>query len=1022
MNIREVVNMKAIELYTQDSANRIADMVARTEEDVYGYGNPMRWVWELLRNASETSEQKIDVQIELKGDKLRFTHNGGAFKLDEVISLIYQSTSKSSNEESRSGFGLITTTLISDSFTVNSYVNDKCINKKLKLKINRSHENKEQMCKAIKKEIEKLRDSDNGILEMNDNPKTTFTFKLDKENSVEVVNKGLENLMENIKILPFMNINSITLKVNGTVTRVEVGSIENVRTNVDIHNITVNREISKVMVLNFRSFKAIFKVKEIEIGKYGLLDDYKSYRFINKYPLVNSWSFPIPFSVVSDSWVSDITAARLDQKSDMNRILLETIRESMGKIVKTIASVTINPYKLLYFPMNSLKESNKNERLESIGFELLHEALKGLRYDTNKGRVEYINTINKCECPVIYSPLVYKAITTLQNRNDFPMIEEALNNNICKRLKYAALSDDNEYTYTMRKFLLEVTLEDQTLNYLLSAIKSNEKLLEEIKKGYFNVNGINYKYSPKIFKGIDGKFYSKAEIVSLKGNESLTDFLKSLEIGNMVDSRFDYKLFDIKQVSKTEVVDLILTGKEKLDIYSNLPVLIGSEVYECISAIRNELNVNKSDILETDDARVHEIYKIVLEKLYNTLKYNEDVKCEGSTVKYELYGNKVSIEAIIELTRGLNLLREIKLGIKDTVKVINTLTKRVESVNSLYITKDVPANLANKVKLFHSDRIILTEEQANRLAVYPLGEELGIDACFRLMANNLQRKNRLLENERIGYAVLIAKHRKDIKEDNLILQLARETIYRTDKFYKLDSYDKVLRDALVNNGDLHSLLYIFRNVPEMVGIDFETALDIIGMEVVRSGGKQNCKVNTVRALIGKDKCINDFTFDEKRLFEEFKKGINFRIVNSKKDQCDNEKEDQVIQAELAVERHRTAVRKIMDMKKESIEEQTGIEAKSIQHGYMIGNVEIIEMDSLEENSCRGDIGIFVDGEEKKFIEVKTSLVDKGQPHKLKLSGNQIMNMQNNNVPTDLAIVGFKSESEIAYLYICEKNN
>ena len=39
----------------------------------------------------------------------------------------------------------MTTTLISDSFTVNSYVNDKCINKKLKLRINRSHENKEQI-------------------------------------------------------------------------------------------------------------------------------------------------------------------------------------------------------------------------------------------------------------------------------------------------------------------------------------------------------------------------------------------------------------------------------------------------------------------------------------------------------------------------------------------------------------------------------------------------------------------------------------------------------------------------------------------------------------------------------------------------------------------------------------------------------------------------------------------------------------------------------------------------------------
>ena len=99
MNIREIVNMKAIELYTQDSANRIEDMIARTEEDVYGYGNTARWIWELLRNASETSEQKVDVQIELKGDKLKFTHNGGVFNLEEVISLIYQSTSKSSNEE-----------------------------------------------------------------------------------------------------------------------------------------------------------------------------------------------------------------------------------------------------------------------------------------------------------------------------------------------------------------------------------------------------------------------------------------------------------------------------------------------------------------------------------------------------------------------------------------------------------------------------------------------------------------------------------------------------------------------------------------------------------------------------------------------------------------------------------------------------------------------------------------------------------------------------------------------------------
>ena len=74
-----------------------------------------RWIWELLQNALDAAppDRKIEVEIIKDYSKLIFTHNGRAFKPEEVAHLIYHGSTKREQEIGKFGTGFLVTHLLS---------------------------------------------------------------------------------------------------------------------------------------------------------------------------------------------------------------------------------------------------------------------------------------------------------------------------------------------------------------------------------------------------------------------------------------------------------------------------------------------------------------------------------------------------------------------------------------------------------------------------------------------------------------------------------------------------------------------------------------------------------------------------------------------------------------------------------------------------------------------------------------------------------------------------------------------
>ena len=88
-----------------------------------------RWVWELLQNArdaSANSDSKLVASVEQSEHEVVFRHNGGSFKREEIIHLIYHGSTKAESEDTigQYGSGFLTTHLLSPEIEVSGQLED----------------------------------------------------------------------------------------------------------------------------------------------------------------------------------------------------------------------------------------------------------------------------------------------------------------------------------------------------------------------------------------------------------------------------------------------------------------------------------------------------------------------------------------------------------------------------------------------------------------------------------------------------------------------------------------------------------------------------------------------------------------------------------------------------------------------------------------------------------------------------------------------------------------------------------
>ena len=207
-----------------------------------------RWVWELMQNATDVryDNEKISIQIIREEDKLIFMHNGKYFKIDNILGLLQQVSSKnSSNLEGQTGkfgTGFIGTHLLSDIIDIKGIL--KVLDddfREFQTTLDRSEKINEKLSEQIEKSIEKFKD-----IEKNEDFKkrlnylqnrketdydTSFTYYLQNEDNKKAATEGLNNLINTMPttlITQHNKIKQVTIidKINN-INTTYISNIEN---------------------------------------------------------------------------------------------------------------------------------------------------------------------------------------------------------------------------------------------------------------------------------------------------------------------------------------------------------------------------------------------------------------------------------------------------------------------------------------------------------------------------------------------------------------------------------------------------------------------------------------------------------------------------------------------------------------------------------------------------------------------------------------------------------------------------
>lgn len=205
-------------MYITNVAKRLRDLNSPSEID------KKRWLWELIQNAKDTiakdpNRDKIDIRIEIKGDVVKFKHNGAPFTPNARLGLLYKYSGGKENQEStgRFGTGFLTTHCLSKTVTIesNQYADNGGL---CGFKVTMFRDG--LVDSDFIEGLQKMRDSEEFYKELFD--WTTFTYDVKTDSGRSAIRLGVENFYENIAqtMLFCKELNSVVLDDNGTLIEV----------------------------------------------------------------------------------------------------------------------------------------------------------------------------------------------------------------------------------------------------------------------------------------------------------------------------------------------------------------------------------------------------------------------------------------------------------------------------------------------------------------------------------------------------------------------------------------------------------------------------------------------------------------------------------------------------------------------------------------------------------------------------------------------------------------------------------
>ena len=208
------------------AANRILQLLQKQRYS-NNENSVKRWVWELCQNAKDvcnsTGKVKISIDYDENQKKVLFKHNGRAFSMSNILSLINQSSSKDRNDESerksgKFGTGFITTHLLSEIVNISGILESDSVYSKFNISLNRRGKEKNEIIAAMESAVDALQKcTPINILDFSEAEyNTVFEYELD-EYGLQVARDGLENLRVSAPFVLAMlsEIEEITIESTG---------------------------------------------------------------------------------------------------------------------------------------------------------------------------------------------------------------------------------------------------------------------------------------------------------------------------------------------------------------------------------------------------------------------------------------------------------------------------------------------------------------------------------------------------------------------------------------------------------------------------------------------------------------------------------------------------------------------------------------------------------------------------------------------------------------------------------------
>ncbi|WP_238882953.1 ATP-binding protein [Clostridium sp. YIM B02551] len=707
------------------AANRIVQLLQKLRYS-NNENSAKRWIWELCQNAKDvcnsTGKVKISIDYNRENRSAIFKHNGKAFSMMNVMSLINQTSSKDRNDETdrksgKFGTGFITTHLLSEIVNVSGILETETGKySRFRITLDRTGHERNEIIEALERSVEQLQECQAILVDELDIDEynTIFEYELD-EDGIEVARQGIENLRVSAPYILSMlgDIEEITLESTGEVYRyVKKYTCE--LENAFIHEIIYESDMEKksIFVLNLAEDDTTVSIALERCGKKVNImpfSDEQSKLFCD-FPLIGTEDFPFPVLVCSRDFnpteprdgifLTCKSKMKIDNEIEQNRNILKKACELYVKLLGYVA---------------------RKEWSGIYNITCINSYLKKDWYDQ-----EWLEEIiDNCKNTILHTPIIRTSSNSMMELMDYfdeeqvfiiserddeirEKVWDLLNRIMPERIPcredihnwyHSLWGDCNRYTFkTLTKQLQDYgnveqlqnnIVEDQWKTWLLDyydLISENKTLLT-----YINSNKI--KVIPNqngVFCGIEELKFDNGILAEYKNilnilDDDCREWLLALDFRNR--EWFYFKEYDNEQTLK-----LIESKLEDADIQQKTAILrqvvyMYKNNYEHL-VVQKRICQYANDILKTDNQMI-EIPVISEKLLQDALKYTITSVAD----KISEFGNVDKFARYMDLTNddAIELLKEfVEFAVKQGYdNLINKSTKPIlPNQNGKFMIKD----------------------------------------------------------------------------------------------------------------------------------------------------------------------------------------------------------------------------------------------------------------------------------------------------------------------------------------------